>query len=375
MAENVPVSGNDLNLSGMTPDKKYGVWGDAGGGQTNDEAGYGVVGTSFQGPGVAGIAADRAVYGRAIGEGQGDPPRHGGIGVFGENNTPGGIGISAQADGSGGIGLEVHADGDVGIGVDVHATGASGTGIKTAYDGQHEFGWALIATNQLGNTTAELAGTNTAGHFVGNLGIDKGDVFAHGSVYIENDASIAGNLTKAGGGCRIDHPLDPANRYFAHAFVESAEMKNVYDGVVMLDAKGEATVKLPRWFEAVNENFRYQLTSIGAPAPNLHLASKISKGRFNISGGRPKTEVSWQVTGVRKDPWAQKHRIVVEEEKPADEKGLYLHPSLYGKPNSKRLCREFSSEASAVGKKPKLGRYSRTAESPRNPRESHANSG
>ena len=40
-------------------------------------------------------------------------------------------------------------------------------------------------------------------------------------------------------------------------------------------------------------------------------------------------KVSWQVTGIRKDPWANAHRIQVEEDKPDKERGYYLHPDLY----------------------------------------------
>jgi hypothetical protein len=43
---------------------------------------------------------------------------------------------------------------------------------------------------------------------------------------------------------RIDHPLDPANKYLNHSAVESPDMKNIYDGVVTLDADGEAVVEL-----------------------------------------------------------------------------------------------------------------------------------
>ena len=39
-------------------------------------------------------------------------------------------------------------------------------------------------------------------------------------------------------------------------------MKNIYDGVVRTDGRGYATVRLPRWFQALNERFRYQLTTI-----------------------------------------------------------------------------------------------------------------
>jgi hypothetical protein len=52
-------------------------------------------------------------------------------------------------------------------------------------------------------------------------------------------------------------------------------MKNVYDGVVILDKKGEAEVDLSDWFSALNKDYRYQLTAIGAPGPNLYIAKEI----------------------------------------------------------------------------------------------------
>lgn len=148
---------------------------------------------------------------------------------------------------------------------------------------------------------------------------------------------MTGILHKAGGGFKIDHPLDPAKKYLSHSFVESSERKNIYDGVAVLNAKGEATVKLPSWFEALNRDFQYQLTSIGAPAPNLHITQKISKGTFKIGGGQSKMEVSWQVTGVRKDRWAVANAMSVEQRKPTKEKGLYLHAELYGKREEKSI--------------------------------------
>ena len=113
-------------------------------------------------------------------------------------------------------------------------------------------------------------------------------------------------------------------------------MKNVYDGVRSLDQAGEAWVPLPKWFEALNGDFRYQLTAIGAPMPTLHIAQEISGNRFKISGGLPGRKVSWQVTGIRQDAYAQAHRIQVEEEKPELAKGTYLHPELYGQLEERR---------------------------------------
>jgi hypothetical protein len=92
---------------------------------------------------------------------------------------------------------------------------------------------------------------------------------------------------------------------------------------------------LPDWFGALNQEFRYQLTAIGAPGPNLYVAEEIANNRFKIAGGKPGMKVSWQVTGIRHDVWAEAHRIQVEVEKPATEQGTYLTPELYGQPPEK----------------------------------------
>jgi len=50
-------------------------------------------------------------------------------------------------------------------------------------------------------------------------------------------------------------------------------------------------------------------------------------------------KVSWQVTGIRKDPWANANRIKVEEDKPDKERGYYIYPDLYGKAAEKGISR------------------------------------
>lgn len=137
--------------------------------------------------------------------------------------------------------------------------------------------------------------------------------------------TIIGTLVKPGGSFKIDHPLDPKNKYLSHSFVESPDMKNIYDGVARLDANGEATVKLPEWFEALNEDFRYQLTAVGKPSPGLYIAEEIKNNQFKISGGSAGAKVSWQVTGSRHDAFAKAHRVIVEENKSAAERGTLLY--------------------------------------------------
>ncbi|MGA7306967.1 MAG: hypothetical protein WBW88_19010 [Rhodothermales bacterium] len=69
--------------------------------------------------------------------------------------------------------------------------------------------------------------------------------------------SIPGTLSKGSGTFKIDHPLDPEHKYLYHSFVESPEMKNIYDGTVILDQSGSAMIELPAYFEALNRDFRY----------------------------------------------------------------------------------------------------------------------
>ncbi len=140
------------------------------------------------------------------------------------------------------------------------------------------------------------------------------------------DVSVSGTLSKTAGSFMIDHPLEPARKYLYHSFVESPDMKNIYDGIAVLDSSGQATVTLPDWFEALNMEYRYQLTAIGAPGPNLHIAQEISQNHFQIAGGAPGMKVSWQVTGTRHDAYANAHRIQVEVEKPAELQGHFLNP-------------------------------------------------
>ncbi len=147
---------------------------------------------------------------------------------------------------------------------------------------------------------------------------------------------VTTSLTKPSGSFKIDHPLDPANKYLYHSFVESPDMKNIYDGIAELDGNGEAVVSLPDWFQALNRNFRYQLTSIGSFAP-VYIAEEMQNGQFKIAGGRSGIKVSWQVTGIRQDAFANAHRIQVEVEKAPSDRGHYLHPELFGAPETARI--------------------------------------
>lgn len=95
-------------------------------------------------------------------------------------------------------------------------------------------------------------------------------------------------------------------------------------------------VSLPEWFETLNRDFRYQLTVLGQFSQAV-VASKVANHQFVIKTDKPSVEVSWQLTGVRQDAWANAHRIPVEVSKPEQERGFYLHPELFGAPAEKSI--------------------------------------
>src|SRR5260370_20751382 len=151
------------------------------------------------------------------------------------------------------------------------------------------------------------------------------------------ELDVLGAITAGTKDFKIDHPLDPTNKYIYYGACESSEMMNIYTGNAILDNSGEAVVSLPKWFEALNADFRYQLTAIGAAAPNLHVAQEIAQHQFSIAGGAPGMKVSWQVTGVRHDAYAKTHPLVVDVKKSEKDRGHFLHPDAYGAP---RLTQE-----------------------------------
>lgn len=251
---------------------------------------YGVFGTSMStsGLGVYGIASTTSGMN---------------YGVYGQTNSVSGRGVYGVAAATSGA-----ADGVVGV-----TSSTTGYGVSGSSPHIGVFGFADAAS---GATYGVYGFTNSStGNYAG---------------YFGPNVHVVGTLSKGGGSFKIDHPLDPANKYLYHSFVESPDMMNIYNGNVTLDGSGEAWVQLSEWFGALNKDFRYQLTAVGAPGPNLYIASEIQNNRFQIAGGGPGMKVSWQVTGIRKDAFAEKNRIPVEEMKSPEERGYYMHPEVFG---------------------------------------------
>jgi hypothetical protein len=188
-----------------------------------------------------------------------------------------------------------------------------------------EAGTAMFANGR--NTGIIASGSNT-----GVLGMSKG---LAGQFF--GNVHVTGTLSKGGGGFKIDHPLDPANRYLSHSFVESPEMLNLYRGTVTTDERGEATIDLPDYFATLNRDYSYHLTVIGAPALAA-VTREIEDNRFTVTTDRPEVTVSWLVIGSRQDAWAKAHPLVVEEDKSEQEREFYLHPEAHALPATRGLA-------------------------------------
>jgi hypothetical protein len=169
-----------------------------------------------------------------------------------------------------------------------------------------------------------VSGGGSAGH--GFAGVFFGEVEVQGNF----------NVTVGTKNFKIDHPLDPANKYLYHAAIESSEVLNVYSGNTVTDAAGEATIALPDWFESINTDLRYQLTVIGTFAQAI-VADEVRNNHFAIRTSAPNVKVSWQVTGVRSDAAMKKHPFKVVEAKPDRERGHYLVPEAFEQPEEKNI--------------------------------------
>ncbi|HLN89090.1 MAG TPA: hypothetical protein VK253_03400, partial [Candidatus Binatia bacterium] len=156
------------------------------------------------------------------------------------------------------------------------------------------------------------------------------------AAYFGGGIQINGEVIGGKKAFKIDHPIDPENKFLYHSAVESPDMMNIYCGNAVLDDNGEAWVELPAWFEALNRDFHYQLTCVGRYAP-VFVEQEVKSNRFKMAGGTPGMKVSWQVTGVRHDRYAEANRTPVEEEKLEEDRGSYLYPELYDQPKTKRV--------------------------------------
>ena len=300
---------------------------------------YGVYGDAFSGGGtgygVYGYGNTVGTYGTAIGSGATFPELgspYGSelrtVGVYGE--VTGTIENTSVYEDDGVLGVANMTGNYHTAGVCGYGTNATGTDIGVFGMGQ---------------------GLGTENYVIGVYGYEDpaqggggvGSYVADYAGYFIGNVDITGTLTAATKNFKIDDPLDPANKYLYHSCVESPDMMNIYNGNIVTDANGDATVTLPQYFEAANTDFKYQLTVIGQFAQAI-IATEISNNQFTIKTDKPNVKVSWQVTGVRNDPYAKNNPTVAEVDKQGVEKGHYIHPEYYGQPQTLSIANLISGD-------------------------------
>jgi hypothetical protein len=308
----------------------------------NDGDGWGVFGyTPIGFAGVLGSGGRNGVFGQTVSDGD--------SGVFGRNDGTGrgvsgfssaGVGVEGVSDAAAGVhgrsssraGVKGYSDQGNGV---AGASGASAAAVDWVFSnvgvlGSSEQSYAVAGFGFPDSSAGVMGwGGDRSPGILGLCGEAKSAGLFIGNVAVLGHVGVLGDLDVTGyKHFRIDHPIDPANRFLKHAAVESAQAKNLYDGAVVLDAAGEAEVVMPDWFERVNTEFCYQLTGIGAPT-TVFIAAEIVSGRFRIAGGTAGQKVCWQVTARRSDPWARTHPFEAEEDKAPDDRGTFVHPEFY----------------------------------------------
>ena len=182
--------------------------------------------------------------------------------------------------------------------------------------------WSVVVTNP--DTSS---GTLTNGFTVTSP--SSSDLTISDAVSVVGDVTVTSNLTKGSGTFVIDHPIDPAGKLLYHSFVESPDALNEYTGTIKIGKDGEARVRLPDYFEALNGDYQYFVRPVDTPMGGLYIKQEVKNNTFVIAGGVPGGEVSWMVTGIRRDPYILANPIVPEVEKGPGQlvdKGEYLFP-------------------------------------------------
>ncbi|MDW8321733.1 MAG: hypothetical protein RMM08_10250 [Armatimonadota bacterium] len=338
----VSDSTSGTGVRGVAPATRgntFGVWG-----ETASPDGRGVIGfasaTSGWAIGVFGHTASTSGQGVF-----GDAPALTGSasGVWGQSASTSGRGVTGWVGASSGStrGVFGQSDSVNGMGVYGWTTATSGCtygvfGRSDSVDGVGVYGCSWATTNgtacgvlgsifqPYGEAVVGYAGAH------GGVGVYGYSASAEGyGVYSEGRFAATGTKN-----FQIDHPLSPETAYLNHYSTEGPEPYNAYSGNIVTDGQGYAVVQLPDYFESINRDFRYQLTVIDG-SDDFVLAKvvrKVQNNRFVIRTSKPFVEVSWRVEAVRNDRWVQQYGYQTEQPKPAEHRGKYLNPELYGQP-------------------------------------------
>ena len=213
----------------------------------------------------------------------------------------------------------------------VGITSASNAILVTSSSSVHP----AIHAKQTGNIATIYGEAFNGGNSTGIYGKGSAQGFAG---FFSGNVSIIGALIAQVKNFKIDHPLDPANKTLTHTSIESPDMMNIYNGNIICDSNGLAIVELPEYFDALNKDVKYNLTCIGSFSP-VFIKEKVKGNKFIIAGGIPGLEVSWQVSGIRQDAFANKFRSKIEEWKKDEDRGYYISPESFNLDESKSMHR------------------------------------
>lgn len=333
-----------IGVYGQQNGSGYGVYGYSPGGRAvygRSTSGSGVFGESSSADGVIGESSSGSGVFASSASGRGVAGFSGSWqGIYGHSNSQAGVvgesgsfdGVWGQAHSSSKAGVSGHNDaggfalwgGTTGAGTAIYGTSPAGFGVRA--DSSSSYG--------VFGTSADSYGV--VGHSLNSYGV-VGDSGSSDAGYFAGHVTITGGCSGcAGAALRIDHPLDPAHKYLQHSTVASSQQLDIYSGNATTNEKGFAIVTMPRWFQALNRSFRYQLTVVGRAHWDAKAAvwNEIRNDRFTIRTDEPQVKVSWLVTGIRHDRFANANRIKVVISKTKADQGKYLHPEVYGKPKS-----------------------------------------
>lgn len=264
--------------------------------------------------------------------------------VYAGKFTATSIGIDVR----GAVGVNASAGSDAdGVGVQAYAGGSGGLGVQGSGSDSGVAGWTSSfrgvwgdAFNNSSLTHYGVYGearspsgrgvygiySNGSGTGYGVRGVNSNAGYA---VYALGDMGASGTKSFV-----IDHPFDPANKYLKHYCAEGPEPKNIYDGTVVTDANGWATVVLPDYFMEINKDPRVQLTAVDS-SEDFVMVKRVGEfmgNTFRIRTSKGRVKVDWEVKATRNDAWVRTHGAPVEVQKDPIERGKYQHPEFYGKP-------------------------------------------
>jgi hypothetical protein len=121
---------------------------------------------------------------------------------------------------------------------------------------------------------------------------DEGNIFTDGN--IDADGTVTGSNLKIEK--KSSGKGDPLRVYYP--LMVATEETFLLSGRAVLGEGGRALIHIPDENLADLDQSHFQLTPMGSPAPNIHIAKILhDETGFEVAGGREGQEVFWQMTG------------------------------------------------------------------------------